>query len=97
MKLLGVVYSSNDIQKSISRGSTDMGNVSYECPSIHPVFDIGSGFDIHSEGFRDAAKGDLAHKKTMIAIVGMVMTAYECTHNKDLLKQIVEEFKNSLE
>ena len=32
-------------------GSTDMGNVSYEVPSIHPMFYIGGDKNIHTRDF----------------------------------------------
>ena len=35
--------------------STDMGNVSYEVPSIHPFYSIGTGAYSHTRGFRDDA------------------------------------------
>ena len=36
-------------------GSTDMGNVSYVVPSIHPLFYVGSDAVIHTRPMTDAA------------------------------------------
>jgi metal-dependent amidase/aminoacylase/carboxypeptidase family protein len=36
-------------------GSTDMGNVSYEVPSIHPMYAIECTIGNHNKGFTDAA------------------------------------------
>lgn len=43
-------------------GSTDMGNVSYVVPSIHPMFYIGSDAFNHSQEFTKAT-GELAITK----------------------------------
>lgn len=39
-------------------GSTDVGNVSYEVPTIHPEFEIGADCNTHSMDFTTAAGKD---------------------------------------
>ena len=50
---LGVTY--RDHIKDVKSASTDMGNVSYEVPSIHPGFHIGSDVGNHTRGFTAVA------------------------------------------
>jgi metal-dependent amidase/aminoacylase/carboxypeptidase family protein len=42
-------------------GSTDMGNVSYETPSIHPMFYIGTDAVNHTKGFTAASGNEASH------------------------------------
>ncbi|KAJ3226959.1 hypothetical protein HK099_003751 [Clydaea vesicula] len=97
----GVLYTSREFQESVSRGSTDMGNVSYVVPSIHPVFSIVDEDDpkpfpdIHTEPFREVAKSLKAHSKTLTCIVSLVMSALEISFDKELLKKVKKEFLNN--
>ena len=52
---LGVGVDSESDDKEPPSGSTDMGNVSYELPSIHPIFRIGTNECNHTRGFTAAA------------------------------------------
>ena len=45
--------------------STDMGNVSYVVPSIHPVYAIGSGEVNHTREFTAVANTPDAHRATL--------------------------------
>jgi hypothetical protein len=95
MTKLGAVFPPAAEQKSISRGSTDMGNVSYAVPSIHPVFDIGGTADIHTEAFREGAKGIEAHERTLRCGKSLAMTAIEICFDRELFARVVAEFKGS--
>ncbi|KAJ3202781.1 hypothetical protein HK099_001747, partial [Clydaea vesicula] len=68
--------------------------VSYEVPSIHPLYNIGVEANIHTEGFREAAKTTLAHEKTLTSIGVLSLTAFEVLLNLDFLNLIKKEFKN---
>ena len=48
-------YGAARFGSSIPTGSTDMGNVSYEVPSIHPCFYIGTDAVNHTRGFTVAS------------------------------------------
>ena len=54
-KIVGIKFEENKLLKDMPSGSTDMGNVSYEVPSIHPMFYIGSDEFNHTRGFTVAA------------------------------------------
>ena len=92
---LGVKFKSREEEFGTFMGSTDMGNVSYAVPSIHPFYSIGSTAPNHSHGFTTAAATDIAHKKTLIAAKAMAMTAIDVMSNPDTLKLIKEQFKQS--
>lgn len=47
-------------------GSTDVGNVSYEVPTIHPEFEIGADCNTHSMDFTTAAGKDCWVKLVLI-------------------------------
>ena len=59
-------------------GSTDMGNVSWVCPTIHPELSIAPpGTPGHSILFRDAAATPAADATTLLAATLVAQTAYE--------------------
>ncbi len=44
-------------------GSSDIGNVSYDCPAFHPTLQlVERGVAIHTRGFLEAVKGEAANK-----------------------------------
>ncbi|MEO8208008.1 MAG: M20 family metallopeptidase [Chloroflexota bacterium] len=74
-------------------GSTDMANVSWVCPSIHPdlaiVPDPTPG---HSLLFRDAAASPQADETTLLAATLVAQTAYELYADPDLVAAAWAEF-----
>ncbi|MGZ8514533.1 MAG: M20 family metallopeptidase, partial [Candidatus Limnocylindrales bacterium] len=59
-------------------GSTDMANVSWVCPAIHPDLSIApEGTPGHSILFRDAAAMPRADETTLLAATLVAQTAYE--------------------
>ncbi len=81
-----------------SSGSTDMGNVSYVVPSIHPKFKIGPGNlpGIHTEKFASVANTPDAHRFTLIAANAMAHTCIDVLTDPKLMTEITEEFKNNI-
>ena len=77
--------------KDLSAGSTDMGNVSYVAPSIHPIYRIGDAFN-HTKEFTAASGLPEAQKPTLDSAKALLMTAVEVITDEDLLKEIKEEF-----
>ncbi|XP_033739666.1 peptidase M20 domain-containing protein 2-like isoform X2 [Pecten maximus] len=75
-------------------GSTDMGNVSYVVPSIHPFFYIGTDEVNHTRGFTGATGAAAAQPYTILQGKAMAMTAIDVFTNKDLLQRIKTEFDN---
>ena len=55
-ELAGIDLSAHSVPPGgMPAGSTDMGNVSYVVPSIHPMFYIGTDAVNHTRGFTAAA------------------------------------------
>ena len=76
-----------------STGSIDMGNVSYQVPSIHPWINIGSGdIPIHSKEFAECTQSENAKRAIMRASTAMAFTAHDVLTNPNLLKEIRKEF-----
>ena len=80
-----------------STGSLDMGNVSHVVPAIHPYFDIIESGDVsaHTVEFRDATKTDYAYNSMIQTLTALALTGVKLSEDRDLLKDIKEEFKNT--
>jgi amidohydrolase len=75
-------------------GSTDMANVSWVCPTIHPELAIApEGTPGHSIQFRDAAATPAADATTLLAATLVAQTAYELFVDPDLLAAAWREFR----
>ncbi len=78
-------------------GSTDMGNVSYVVPSIHPMIKSApAGTAIHTEafaGFAASAEGDQA---VLDGAKAMAMTVVDCWMEGSLLTTAREQFEDML-
>ena len=74
--------------------STDMGNVSYVVPSLHPNYAIGSGEVNHTRAFTAVANTPDAHHKTLLAAKAMAHTAIDVLVEDGFLEKIKENFKN---
>ena len=74
--------------------STDMGNVSHEVPSIHPVYAIDTTAPNHSHAFTTAAITEKANERTLIASKAMAMTAIDVLCNSDLINKVKKDFKS---
>lgn len=92
LKSLGVT----DIRDKESHGSTDMGDVSHCCPTIHPYFPLTTKHLVgHSIEFACASIQEEAYIGMKEAALSMSLTALEIFENTELLNEIKEEFKNS--
>ena len=76
--------------------STDMGNVSYVVPSLHPNYAIGSGEVNHTKEFTAVANTPSAHHNTLLAAKAMAHTAIEVMLSDNLLDKIKESFKANI-
>lgn len=93
LKSLGVT----DIRDKESHGSTDMGDVSHCCPTIHPYFPLTTKHLVgHSIEFACATIQEEAYKGMKEAVLSMSLTALEILENPELLNEIKEEFKNTI-
>ncbi|KAK3090659.1 hypothetical protein FSP39_013462 [Pinctada imbricata] len=91
-ELIGLGNHSSSSGSPLS-GSTDMGNVSYVVPSIHPCFYIGSDAVNHTREFTAAAGNPKAQHYTLAQSKAMAMTAKDVFTNQQLLQDIKERFK----
>ncbi|MCS6801210.1 MAG: M20 family metallopeptidase [Chloroflexota bacterium] len=67
--------------------STDMGNVSYAVPAIHPLFRIETEGGNHTPAFAEAARSMEAHRAMLLAATAMAETAFDCFVDPALLNQ----------
>ncbi len=75
-------------------GSTDMGNVSYVVPSIHPKFEVGSGEGIHTRKFAASANTDDAHDNTLVVSKVMAHTCIDVLTTEGLLDKVKLAFSH---
>ena len=76
-----------------SSGSTDMGNVSWVVPAIHPDLAIApEGTPGHSHAFRDAAATSRADETTLLAATLVAQTAWDLLSDPQLVARVRREF-----
>jgi len=90
---LGITLPSIEEQLRLPMGSTDMGNVSYTVPAIHPLFAIPTHGGNHTLEFAKATATDGAHQKTWIAAKAMAWTALDLFLDPNKLKEVQTEFE----
>ncbi len=77
-----------------AHGSTDMGNVSWVVPAIHPELSIApEGTPAHSIEFRDAAATPRADETTLTAATLVAQTAYDLFADPELVAAARREFE----
>jgi metal-dependent amidase/aminoacylase/carboxypeptidase family protein len=87
-------YGIEDQGDDPNAGSTDMANVSWVCPTIHPDLSIApEGTPGHSILFRDAAATLRADETTLLAATLVAQTAYELFADPDLVAAAWQEFR----
>ena len=74
--------------------STDMGNVSYVVPTIHPMFGIPSDpmNANHTAPFTEAAATEEAHERTIRVAKAMARAAYDAITQPELLASMKRDF-----
>lgn len=90
LELLGItdIHAGEDLS-----GSMDMGNVSYEVPSIHPMIGLGNtNLVLHTTEAANFTITDPAHEALLIGAASLAYTGYDVITNKDLLSEIKQEF-----
>ncbi len=87
-------YGIEDQGDDPNAGSTDMANVSWVCPTIHPDLAIApEGTPGHSVLFRDAAATPAADETTLLAATLVAQTAYELFADPDLVAAAWSAFR----
>jgi len=71
------------------------GNVSYVCPSIHPVYNIPAddGASNHTKQFTAAAITDEAYRLTIVTAQGMAATAWKLLSDDGFARDVKMEFE----
>jgi amidohydrolase len=88
-------YGIEDQGPDPNSGSTDMANVSWVCPAIHPDLAIApEGTPGHSILFRDAAATPRADETTLLAATLVAQTAYDLFTDPALLAAAWRDFRN---
>jgi amidohydrolase len=83
----------DEIEVGKDHGSLDLGNVSIQCPTIHPfVKIIDEKHMLHTKEFRDLAIEDRALDSMIFAAKVLANTAYDVLANPELLSKIKAEF-----
>lgn len=84
-------------EPSFDYGSTDVGNVSHVCPTIHPYFRISlKPVVAHTVEFRDATGEPYAYEQMEKTIAALVATAVEIIEDPAKLQAIQKEFKGAI-
>ena len=87
-------YGVADMDDDPNPGSTDMANVSWTCPTIHPELAIcEEGVPGHSTRFRDAARTPRADETTLLAATLVAQTAYDLFAEPALVEAAWEAFR----
>lgn len=74
-------------------GSTDMGNISYIVPSIHPMIQVAPhGVALHTTEFAEYAAGHQADDAVIAGAKLLAMTAIDAWNSSDLRAQVKENF-----
>lgn len=89
---LGAQHVSHDFNMD-SGAVTDMGNVSYVVPSIHPVFGIPATDGNHTPGFTASAATPEAHAATIMASKALAETALQLFLDRAFLDSAKAEFR----
>jgi metal-dependent amidase/aminoacylase/carboxypeptidase family protein len=78
------------IQPSDGYASTDMGNVSYAIPTIHPLIALETdGANIHETAFAEFAAAPTGDKAVLDGAVAMVWTTIDIAYDEGLRKRLL--------
>lgn len=85
-----------DVPMSEPSGSSDCGDVSHHCPTIHSYFPISKcELTGHSIDFAKASISEEAYKGMKEAVLALTMTGKDILSDKELLKKIKAEFEKA--
>ena len=91
LKVLGEKVRAPD--PKAGKGSTDMGNVSYVVPSIHPSIAIGpKKLAGHSREFAEASVSERGHQAMSVAAKAMALTSVDLFTDEALMNKVKREF-----
>lgn len=74
-------------------GSTDVGDLSYACPTIHPEVAItDEGVSVHTHGFREAAASERAHDVMLKGAAALALTAADVITDPEIRSAVRASF-----
>jgi amidohydrolase len=74
-------------------GSTDVGDLSYACPTIHPEVAIADeGVSVHTHAFREAAAGEHAHDVMLKGAAALALTGADVLMDAAVRDQVRTSF-----
>lgn len=76
------------IKESEGKGSTDAGDVSHVCPTIHPSFPLYAKVNGHSKELADSTIAKEAYKGMEEAITALTLTSIKLMNNPKILNKI---------
>ncbi|KAK3308312.1 uncharacterized protein B0T15DRAFT_105018 [Chaetomium strumarium] len=87
-----------DQPADILAGSTDMGDVCYECPGFHGVFGIGTkeGEANHTKGFAAAAGTDDAFQRALECGRGMALVGWKVLSDDGFAEKVRKEWEEDM-
>jgi metal-dependent amidase/aminoacylase/carboxypeptidase family protein len=93
MASVGRIVRDPRIEGRAVMGSTDMGNVSYLMPSIHPMVKVApDGVAIHTEDFAHYAGSESGDEGVLVGAKAMAMTVVDLWTKADLRSAAAAEF-----
>ncbi|CDS06279.1 hypothetical protein LRAMOSA08807 [Lichtheimia ramosa] len=92
----GTSFPSIAEQEKKGGGSTDMGNVSYEVPTLHPMRAIGTTAANHTIEFTKAAATKQAHEATLQGSEGLAVTALKVLNNDSFFEAVKKDFESTV-
>ena len=93
-KSLGVEFNDDEYTDKLL-ASTDMGNVSAICPSIHPLFKIKTDAPNHNHGFTKASGSAENQAPALNSAKSMAMTVVDIICRPGTMDKIKECFEKS--
>lgn len=94
LELLGVPHVIGG--DKINMGSTDMGNVSFAIPALHPQYSIAERDIVaHTSEFAEVTASDYANERTLEMAVALAFTCIDLFLKPDLLEAVKEAFGRS--
>lgn len=84
-------------RSNINGGSSDIGNVSYRCPTVQPWFGIGNGREIglHTREFQKAAGTPQALEKALFYAKAFTLSGIALMQDAALCKSAFREFEKT--
>ncbi|MBI2412279.1 MAG: M20 family metallopeptidase [Deltaproteobacteria bacterium] len=91
LAFLGLKEDPSPVEKNV--GSSDVGNVSQEVPTIHPHVPIRDGINIHTKEFAEATVTPDGHRALMEGVKALGLTAIDLLLDEKKLALVKADFK----